>query len=144
MEAKLSGDVDYAITFKELQQIFDHYKENDLPFKDFTFEVTESGDPDFDKFYNDYTKVFPLTGAVAETLHYKDILTVDQVLVVDELKNMDAAIAYMEANPHIKFVDPLACPGGCIGGPGIISTASPKEKVEKVKHYKDYCKKDKI
>jgi iron only hydrogenase large subunit-like protein len=106
--------VDYAITFIELQQIFDHYKENNIPYKDFNFDVTENGDADFDKFYNDYTKVFPLTGAVAETLHYKDILTPDQVLVVDELKNMDAAIAYMEKNPNIKFLDPLSCPGGCI------------------------------
>jgi iron only hydrogenase large subunit-like protein len=37
------------------------------------------------------------------------------VLIVDELKNMDAAIAYMEKNPNVKFLDPLSCPGGCIG-----------------------------
>ena len=92
IEAKESWDVDYAITFKELQQIFDYYKENNIPYKDFSFDVTESGDADFDKFYNDYTKVFPLTGAVADTLHYRDILWPDQVLVVNELKHMDAAI----------------------------------------------------
>jgi hypothetical protein len=106
--------------------------------------VTESGDADFDKFYNDYTKVFPLTWAVAETLHYKDILTPDQVLVVDELKNMDAAIAYMEKNPNIKFLDPLSCPGGCIWWPWIISKAPTAERAEKVKKYKEYCKKDKM
>ncbi|MCX6823208.1 MAG: hypothetical protein NTX91_04440 [candidate division SR1 bacterium] len=142
IEAKESGDVDAAITFKELQQIFDYYKENNIPFKDFSFDVTESGDADFDKFYNDYTKVFPLTGAVADTLHYRDVLSPDQVLVVDELKNMPAA--YMEKNPNIKFLDPLSCPGGCIGGPGVISTASTAEKIKKVKGYKEYCKKDKM
>jgi iron only hydrogenase large subunit-like protein len=115
IEAKESGDVDVAITFKELQQIFDYYRESNIPFKDFSFDITESGDADFDKFYNDYTKVYPLTGAVANTMHYKDILTPDQVLIVDELKNMPAAIEYMEKNPNIKFLDPLACPGGCIG-----------------------------
>jgi hypothetical protein len=26
-----------------------------LPYKEFVFDVTESGDIDFDKFYNDYT-----------------------------------------------------------------------------------------
>ncbi len=144
IEAKESWDVDYAITFKELQQLFDHYKENHIPFKDFSFDVTESGDADFDKVYNDYTKVFPLTGAVADTLHYHDILTPDQVLVVDELKNMPAAIAYMENNPNIKFIDPLSCPGGCIGGPWIISTAPTNERAKKVKQYKEYCKKDRI
>lgn len=144
IEAKESWDVDYAITFKELQAIFDHYKENDLPFKDFSFDVTESGDADFDKFYNDYTKVFPLTGAVADTLHYRDILSPDQVLVVDELKNMPAAIEYMEKNPNVKFLDPLSCPGGCVGWPGIISQAPIDERVKKVKGYKEYCKKDKM
>lgn len=144
IEAKESGDVDAAITFKELQQIFDYYKENNIPFKDFSFDVTESGDADFDKFYNDYTKVFPLTGAVADTLHYRDVLSPDQVLVVDELKNMPAAIEYMEKNPNIKFLDPLSCPGGCIGWPGVISTASTAEKIKKVKWYKEYCKKDKM
>ncbi len=144
IEAKESWDVDYAITFKELQQIFDYYKENNIPYKDFSFDVTESGDADFDKFYNDYTKVFPLTGAVADTLHYRDILWPDQVLVVDELKHMDAAIAYMEKNPNVKFLDPLSCPGGCVGWPGVISQASTEERVNKVKAYKEYCKKDKI
>ena len=144
IEAKESGDVDGAITFKELQQIFDHYKENDIPYKEFAFDVTESGDADFDTFYNDYTKVFPLTGAVAETLHYHDILTIDQVLIVDELKNLPAAIAYMESNPKIRFIDPLSCPGGCIGWPWIISQEPIAQRVKKVKKYRSYCEKDKM
>ncbi|MEI7919419.1 MAG: [Fe-Fe] hydrogenase large subunit C-terminal domain-containing protein [bacterium] len=59
MEAKQYG-VDYAITFKELQEIFDYCKENNVPECEFTYSVTEDGTPDFDKFYNDYTKVYPL------------------------------------------------------------------------------------
>ncbi len=31
---------------------------------------------------------------------------------------MPAAIEYMEKNPNVKFLDPLSCPGGCIGGGG--------------------------
>jgi len=54
-----------------------------LPYKEFKFDVTESGDIDFDKFYNDYTKVYPLSGAVAQTMHAKDILKEDQILIVD-------------------------------------------------------------
>jgi iron only hydrogenase large subunit-like protein len=60
MEAKEYG-VDYAITFKELQEILDYRKTNNLPDCEFTFTVTEDGIPDFDKFYNDYTKVYPLS-----------------------------------------------------------------------------------
>jgi iron only hydrogenase large subunit-like protein len=59
MEAKQYG-IDYAITFKELQDIFTHNKENNIEPKEFTYSVTEDGTPDFDKFYNDYTKVYPL------------------------------------------------------------------------------------
>ena len=59
MEAKTYG-IDYAITFKELQDIFTYNKENSIEPKEFTYSVTEDGTPDFDKFYNDYTKVYPL------------------------------------------------------------------------------------
>jgi hypothetical protein len=59
MEAKENG-IDYAITFKEFQDILNHNKENNIAPKTFTYEVTEDGTPDFDKFYNDYTKVYPL------------------------------------------------------------------------------------
>jgi len=62
MEAKQYG-IDYAITFKELQDIFDYYKDNKLPYHNgFNIDITTEGDWDFDKFYNDYTKVYPLAG----------------------------------------------------------------------------------
>jgi len=62
MEAKLYG-IDYAITFQELQAIFDYNKENNIPHKQhFEIDVTEAGDWDFDKVYNDYTKIYPLGG----------------------------------------------------------------------------------
>lgn len=59
MEAKQYG-IDHAITFKELQDILDYYKGQNIEAKEFTYSVTEDGTPDFDKFYNDYTKVYPL------------------------------------------------------------------------------------
>jgi len=59
MEAKENG-IDYAITFKELQEIINDHKEKNILDCEFTFSVTEDGTPDFDKFYNDYTKVYPL------------------------------------------------------------------------------------
>jgi hypothetical protein len=50
-----------AITFQELQQILDYYKTENIPYKNgFSYEVTEDGKADFDKFYNDYTKIYPL------------------------------------------------------------------------------------
>ena len=70
MEAKQYG-IDYALTFKELQEIFVCRQENNLPDCEFTFTVTEEGIPDFDKFYNDYTKVYPLAGGIADSLKYR-------------------------------------------------------------------------
>ncbi|HBB03908.1 TPA: hypothetical protein DCZ39_03330 [Patescibacteria group bacterium] len=59
MEAKQYG-IDYAITFKELQDIFDYIKENNISPKEFTYSVTEDDIPDFDDVYNNYTKIYPL------------------------------------------------------------------------------------
>lgn len=144
LEAKESWAVDFAITFKELQEIFDYYEENNLPYKEFNFEVTESGDIDFDKFYNDYTKVYPLSGAVAQTMHTKDILKEDQILIVDGILGMEDAMKRFESDTNIKFLDALSCIWWCIWWPGIISKDNVEMKEKKVREYKEYCKKDKI
>lgn len=144
MEAKESWTVDFAITFKELQEIFDYYQENKLPYKEFNFDVTESGDIDFDKFYNDYTKVYPLSGGVAQTMHTKDILKEDQILIVDGILWMEEAMKKFESDTNIKFLDALSCIWWCIWWPGVISKDSVEVKEKKVREYKEYCKKDKI
>ncbi len=145
MEAKISWDVDYAITFQELQTIFDYKKSNNIPDQKYDeTNITQAWDPDFDKFYNDYTKVYPLPWAVAQTMNCKWIIKDDQILIVDEIKNIDEAIQKMESDPNIKFFDPLACIGGCLWWPWMISKASTAEKEKKLIDYKEYCKKDKI
>lgn len=143
MEAKQYG-IDYAITFKELQDIFNHNKENNIAPKEFTYSVTEDGTPDFDKFYNDYTKVYPLAWGVADSLHIKGILTKDQILVVDGPKDLNFGFQEFKNNTNIKFLDILACEWWCIGGPGMMSKEPSEVKKQKVLDYKDYCRKDKI
>lgn len=143
MEAKEYG-IDYAITFKELQNIFDYNKEHAIAPKTFSYSVTEDGTPDFDKFYNDYTKIYPLAWGVADSLHVKGLLTRDQILVVDGPKNLDAGFQAFKNNENIKFLDILACEWWCIGGPGMISKDPIEERKQKVLDYKQYCKKDKI
>ncbi len=143
MEAKQYG-IDYAITFKELQDIFNHNKENNIASKEFTYSVTEDGTPDFDKFYNDYTKVYPLAWGVADSLHIKGILTKDQILVVDGPKDLNFGFQEFKNNTNIKFLDILSCEWWCIGGPGMMSKEPSEVKKQKVLDYKDYCRKDKI
>lgn len=104
MEASSSEHVDHVLTFKELQEIFDQAGDQHL----------DDFDGTFDKFYNDYTKIYPLSGAVVETMHYKKILENHQYVVADGIQEIDAAIAKMESDPNIRFVDALACDGGCI------------------------------
>jgi len=81
---------------------------------------------------------------VADSMHYKDILTKDQILIIDGPMQIDAGIQKFKNNTNIKFLDILACEGGCIGGPGMMSKESLEVKKQKVLDYKKYCKKDKI
>ena len=144
IEAKESWNVDYAITFKELQSIFDYYENSNLPVKEFSFDVTENGEIDFDKVYNDYTKVYPLSWAVAQTMHAKDILKEDQVIIVDGIAGMNDAMRKFEADTNIRFLDALSCIWWCIGWPGIMSQDSISMREYKVRSYKEYSQKDKI
>lgn len=143
MEAKQYG-VDYAITFKELQEILDDHKENKILDCEFTFSVTEDGTPDFDKFYNDYTKVYPLAWGVADSLHLKGIVDKSQMLAVDGPANLDAGFQEFKNNPNIRLLDILACEWWCIGGPGMMSKEPTEVRKQKVLDYKQYCRKDKI
>jgi hypothetical protein len=106
--------------------------------------VTEDGTPDFDKFYNDYTKIYPLAWWVADSLHLKGFLTKDQILVVDGPTNLAAGFEKFKNNPNIRFLDILACEWWCIGGPWMISKEPIEDRKQKVLQYKNYCKKDKI
>lgn len=143
-EAKESWDVDFALTFKELKEIFEYYKENKLEYCDYEDNRTEDWDPDFNKFYNDYTKIYPITWAVAETMHYKWIINKDQIIVWDQIKEIDQAIQQMEKDKNIVFLDLLACPWWCTGWNWMDCKLDTKTKQDKIYEYKNYCKKDKI
>jgi len=127
--------VDFAITFSELQQIIDYTKAKNI-YKNQNRKIKI----DFDKIYNDYTKIYPLSGAVAETMHSREILIPEEVLVVDGPKNIDWAIKELEKNKKIKFVDALFCKGGCVGGPGIISKDLQQYREDRVIKYRECCK----
>lgn len=144
-EAKESGDVDYVMTFIELQNIFDEYKNKKIEYCRYEkSNITERWDPDFNKFYNDYTKIYPITWAVAKTMHYKWIINEDQILIVDEIPQIDKAIQQMENDDNIVFLDLLACKWWCIWWAWIISKDHINNKENLIYQYKEYCKKDKI
>ena len=134
LEAQELGNIDEALTFKELDALF---KENNIPEK-----ITESKYcVSFDKFYNDYTKVYPISGGLSSTLHYKNILKDKDILVMEGLENIMKVLSQFKNGVYksYKFLDVLTCEGGCISGPGMIGTRSVKERRKRVIEYKDFA-----
>jgi iron only hydrogenase large subunit-like protein len=72
----------------------------------------------FDSFYNDYTKVYPLSGGLSGTLHSKDILLEREMVACDGCTDI---VRLFSSHPDKVFYDILFCSGGCIGGPGVSS-----------------------
>ncbi len=137
-EAKETKDVDYALTFKELYDVFKYSKENGY------YKKKETEKKTFDKFYNDYTKIYPLSGAVAETMNQRGLLKPNEIIIADGFQEIDKAIKKFKENKKIIFADLLFCKGGCVGGPGIMSYETIEEREDRVIHYRDKAKKEKL
>ena len=134
IEAEGSKYVDYVIDFEELENLF---IENNIKKKPFYKKHLK-----FDKFYNDYTKVFPLSGALAKTAHIKEVISPDEFVSIDGVQHV---IKFLETkDSKIKFVDCLFCDGGCIGGPHTNKNLSIKKKEKLVLKYLNDSKKEDI
>lgn len=137
-EAKENKEVDYALTFKEINDMFLYAKKNGF------YKKQENENKHFDKFYNDYTKIYPLSGAVAETMNTREILKPEEMIIADGIKEIDKAIMKFKENKKVRFLDMLFCAGGCVGGPGIISTETIEQREDRVIHYRDKSKNEKL
>jgi iron only hydrogenase large subunit-like protein len=135
MEAAETGAVDFVLTFKELEDIFE---KNSIP-KVITEDKYMIG---FDKLYNDYTKIYPISGGLSETLHYKNLLKSKEILVMEGLNKLMPILEQFKDGVYkqYKFLDILNCDGGCINGPGMISNRSIKERRKRVFKYRDYAR----
>ncbi|MDD3244981.1 MAG: [Fe-Fe] hydrogenase large subunit C-terminal domain-containing protein [Candidatus ainarchaeum sp.] len=133
-EAKENSDcVDYAITYKEFCEIYNYLEENNSLKK-----IEESQEnKEIDKFYNDVTKIYPLSGGVAESMLNKQIVSKEEIIVCDGPKNIDVSIKDFKEFKTFRFLDILFCEGGCLGGPGIINKDPIDEKIKKILEYKD-------
>lgn len=134
LEAQEVGNISEVWTFKELNQIL---KEKDIP-----ENITESKYcVTFDKFYNDYTKIYPISGGLSSTLHYKNILKKKEILVKETTKDLTKIFDGFKDGvyKHYKFLDLLTCKGGCINGPGMIGDSSVAKRRKRVLKYRDYA-----
>ena len=120
--------IETTITFSEMKQILS--REKTKPKK-----VSHK----FDSFYNDYTKVYPLSGGLSATLHSKNILNKEQMVSCDGCKDL---LDLFDRHSHKVFYDILFCSGGCIGGPGVKSGMPVFLKKLSMKGYVNIAKKE--
>ena len=134
VEAKALGNIDDAWTFPELEALF---KQNDIPEKIEEPEYCFS----FDKFYNDYTKIYPISGGLSSTLHHQNILKKKEIFVTDGMKNVLNVLDNFKDGMYknYKFLDILSCEGGCINGPGMVGDRSVKDRRKRIIDYKNYA-----
>ena len=135
MEAAEIKTIDFVLTFKELEDLF---VKNNIP-EVITEPQFSIG---FDKFYNDYTKIYPVSGGLSDTLNHAHILKKKEILVMEGLNNLIPVFDNFNDGvyKHYKFLDILNCDGGCINGPGMISRKSIPERRKKVFKYRDYAR----
>jgi len=95
----------------------------------------------FDKFYNDYTKIYPLSGALSKTAHLRDVLKKKEEKIIDGWSNVEKFL--QKPNKKIRFLDITFCKGGCIGGP-CTSKLSLRKKKKLLMRYLEHSKHEKI
>jgi len=133
-EAK--GNIDYVIDYQELRKLLD---------KEGRAVGNYKCPAQFDKFYNDYTKIYPLSGGLSKTAHLKSVLKKGQEKVIGGILEVEKFLKEYKDNKHqhIKFLDVTFCKGGCIGGP-FLTSKNLKEKKKKLMKYLAIAKKEKI
>jgi len=119
IECSKTKYVDYVIDYEQLHSLIKKLGKVKVPKGEL-----------FDKFYNDYTKIYPLSGGLAKTAKVSEILKKDEIKIIDGVKKI---MKFLDnPDPKVKFLDVLFCTGGCIGGPrtsGKLSIPAKRKKV---------------
>jgi len=120
--------IDAVITFAELKQIIAKEKPKET-----------NNSHKFDSFYNDFTKIYPLSGGLGQTLNKHGILKENEMISCDGFKKISRVF---DKNLNKTFFDVLFCEGGCIGGNGIVSKMPILLKKRKVISYRNKAKRE--
>jgi iron only hydrogenase large subunit-like protein len=126
MEGVKSKNIDYVVDFSELKKMFSDAKVKKP-------KIRNPEGVTFDKFYNDYTKVYPTAGGLSKTAHLNGILKNKEIYIAEGVGDL---IKFLE-NPdsRVRFLDATFCVGSCIGGPRVISKKPIRRKLRRVRKY---------
>lgn len=137
IEAERSKYVDYVVDYIQLKQLFEKNKGKLKPQK-------VGGCLGFDRFYNDYTKIYPLSGGLSKTAHLKGVLKKGEEKTIDGIKDVMSFLELSyEKRKDVRFLDVTFCRGGCIGGP-CLTNKNIAENKGKVMKYLKVAEKEKM
>jgi len=111
-----------VITYTELKQILGHFNISEETNPDDKFDISETG----------LTRMYALDGGLSHSSGLTDQMQEGEIKIVSGTQNNIQAIKEFDTNPKIRLLDILNCPGGCIGGPGIISSLTPEGRKTKI------------
>ncbi|OIO55637.1 hypothetical protein AUJ46_00775 [Candidatus Peregrinibacteria bacterium CG1_02_54_53] len=128
---KLEASEDYpdlnilVLTFKELDAVFEHFSiGEDIDASKATFDIAAAK-----------TRIYPMDGGLTITSGLQGVIKPEEIRIISGYKQIPAVLEEFQKNPKIRFVDVLFCEGGCINGPGIISTLSLDERKKRIQDY---------
>lgn len=130
IEAALSDKIDYVIDYQQLHLFLQR-----------KIIAPSNNEEHLDKFYNDYTKIYPLSGGLSKTAHLKQVLKPREEKIIDGWSKIEKFLKNPEKN--VRFLDITFCAGGCIGGP-CTSKLSLRKKKKLLMKYLDHSKHEKI
>lgn len=114
-----------VLTYRELDAVFEHFGiGEDIDCAGATFDLAAAE-----------TRSYPMDAGLTNTSGMRSILKDEEIRIISGYKQIPTVLEEFEKNPKIRFVDVLFCEGGCINGPGIISTLSPEERKKRIQEY---------
>ena len=126
--------VDYVIDYKQLKVLLESKGLNEK-------FCSAKECPDFDLFYNNYTKIYPLAGGLSKTAHLKGVLKRGEEKIIDGISEVEGFLKNPSKN--IRFLDANFCKGGCIGGP-FLNRGTLADRKKRILDYLKLSNKEKL
>ena len=127
------GEIDYALTFLELQQWFE--TEN--------IDLAEFEESDFDEIPQGWARNFPLAGGALQTgLLSTDMLN-ENIISVSGFEEINDILKGIDSHSTPMIIEPLFCEQGCINGPAAYAEDNIFRRRKAVLDYTNKSYKDK-